>query len=281
MPPLFECLAIIEFSNTELESLPQKSFSEETKMRQLKREPCCSNLVLKYMFLVFNFFFWISGIVLLVIGIWLVREKHHYIELLDNNSFPVATYLLIAAGASILVIGLLGCIGAINNATLLLLIYSMFLLVIFLLEVIAGTVACMYGDSMNTELKKSLNHTMLESYKYNREKTEAIDKMQITFRCCGAGYYKDWRASRWLRLDQNTENKAPDSCCRTPSIGCAKRDHPSNIYHKGCASKLEEFFQDNLYIIGSVGLGLCCLQIIGTVLACCLMQRVKWGTRLQ
>ncbi|XP_014774647.1 CD151 antigen isoform X2 [Octopus bimaculoides] len=250
-------------------------------MRQQKRVPCCSNLVLKYMFLVFNFFFWISGIVLLVIGIWLVREKHHYIELLDNNSFPVATYLLIAAGASILVIGLLGCIGAINNASLLLLIYSMFLLVIFLLEVIAGTVACMYGDSMNAELKKSLNHTMLESYRYNREKTEAIDKMQITFHCCGAGYYKDWRASRWLRLDKNTENKTPDSCCRTPSDGCAKRDHPSNIYHKGCARKLEEFFRDNLYIIGSVGLGLCCLQIIGTALACCLMQRVKWGTRLQ
>uniref|UniRef100_A0A0L8H7Z0 Tetraspanin n=1 Tax=Octopus bimaculoides TaxID=37653 RepID=A0A0L8H7Z0_OCTBM len=157
-----------------LESLPKKFFSEQSKMRQQKRVPCCSNLVLKYMFLVFNFFFWISGIVLLVIGIWLVREKHHYIELLDNNSFPVATYLLIAAGASILVIGLLGCIGAINNASLLLLIcscsklmillvtaeifsiwttlqYSMFLLVIFLLEVIAGTVACMYGDSASNK----------------------------------------------------------------------------------------------------------------------------------
>lgn len=244
-------------------------------MTQKRTNGCCSCLFLKYVLFIFNFFFWISGIVLLAIGIWLVREKHHYIALLESGTFPVATYLLLASGGMIIVVGLIGCCGAAKDIRFLLLLYTLFLLLIFLLEALAGVLAYMYKGAIHEEIKRNLNSTMLENYEFDIEKTKAIDDMHTTFHCCGADSYKDWKYSRWLREDVKTHNKAPDSCCKTPSYQCAARDHPSNIYYDGCAKKLEEFFRENLVIIGSIGFGLCCLQIFGILLACCLMQHIK------
>lgn len=244
-------------------------------MTQKRNNGCCSCLFLKYVLFIFNFLFWISGIVLLAIGIWLVQEKHHYIDLMESGTFPVSTYLLLASGGLIIIVGMIGCCGAAKDIRFLLLLYTLFLLLIFLLEALAGVLAYMYEGAIHEEIKRTLNKTMLENYYFSIEKTKAIDDMQTTFQCCGAGSYQDWRYSRWLHEDTITVNKAPDSCCKSPSYQCASRDHPSNIYHKGCAKKLEDFFRENLFIIGSIGLGLCCLQILGILLACCLMQRIK------
>lgn len=72
----------------------------------------------------FTILFQISGIVLLAIGIWLVQEKHHYIALLESGTFPVATYLLLASGGMIIVVGLIGCCGAAKDIRFLLLLVS-------------------------------------------------------------------------------------------------------------------------------------------------------------
>lgn len=92
----------------------------------------------------------------------------------------------------------------------------------------------------------------------------------------------------WLEENQLI---VPESCCKTPTDQCGARDHPSNIYklevgrrhhvrwevrveadlgfcpvivysQGGCIMKLEEFLLNQLYILGAVGIGVACLQVI-------------------
>lgn len=112
------------------------------------------------------------------------------------------------------------------------------------------------------------------------------------FKCCGSHNYTDWTENVWLEQNQLL---VPDSCCKTRTALCGARDHPSNIYklevgrpqhvgwevrkiidteadlrfrpvivrsQGGCIMKLEEFILSQLYILGAVGIGVACLQVI-------------------
>ena len=44
---------------------------------------------------------------------------------------------------------------------------------------------------------------------------------------------------------KNTNLSVPDSCCKTMSPSCGRRDHPSNIYHKVSATKALQYCIDD------------------------------------
>ncbi|ESO97533.1 hypothetical protein LOTGIDRAFT_208719 [Lottia gigantea] len=245
------------------------------KNRARNDNDCCSLLFLRYVIFVFNTVFWITGLAFLAIGVWTLTSKHDYISLLGNNMFGATTILFISIGCIIILVGILGCVGTIKSIRFCLVLYACLLIVIFLLEAVAGILAYMYEGAIRDELTRNLNETMIENYRFDTRIDEAVDSMQREFQCCGAGSYKDWKYSRWLRLDTTTSNRAPDSCCMTPSPNCAGRDHPSNIYWTGCSRQLEHFIKNHLIIIGGIGLGFCCIQVFGIVFACCLARKIK------
>lgn len=53
------------------------------------------------------------------------------------------------------------------------------------------------------------------------------------FKCCGALRFEDWVVSEWHKDENVLENGSlvPDSCCKTPTLLCGRRDHPSNIHY--------------------------------------------------
>lgn len=52
----------------------------------------------------------------------------------------------------------------------------------------------------------------------------------LQFKCCGSNNYTDWADSVWIRSSEASGRKVPDSCCKTITDLCGRRDHPSNIY---------------------------------------------------
>lgn len=256
----------------------QKMCSESEKSAKTENG-CCGVAFLKYLIYIFNAIFWLSGGVVLGVGLWTLLDKHHYVTLLSTSTYPAATYILIGAGGLVVLVGFIGCCGAWHEKRGCLVTYSMCLWVIFLLQAIGGILATLYGkDQLQRELQNDFNNTILKFYKFNVEKTVAIDRLQREFSCCGAGSFADWRASQWLRntdFNQSSPNLTPDSCCRTFRPGCATRDHPSNIYYTGCIPRLERYLREHLIILGAVGLGICCLQIFGMIFSCCLVLRLK------
>ncbi|XP_034733457.1 CD151 antigen-like [Etheostoma cragini] len=157
--------------------------------------------------------------------------------------------------------------------------YFVLLLCIFLLEILAGVLAYIYYQQLNEELKQNLRETMTQKYQQSSHEhiTRAVDKLQEEFKCCGSNSSSDWEASVWIRSIYAKGRKVPDSCCKSPTELCGLRDHPSNIYkvEGGCITKLEKFIQDHLKIIGAVGVGIACVQVIGMVFTCCLYRSLK------
>jgi len=62
---------------------------------------------------------------------------------------------------------------------------------------------------------------------------ESVIMKILQFKCCGALRFEDWLVSEWHKDEKVLKNGSvvPDSCCKTPTFLCGKRDHPSNIQY--------------------------------------------------
>ncbi|KAI7791905.1 tetraspanin-11 [Triplophysa rosa] len=234
---------------------------------------------LKYLLFVFNFLFWMGGGVVMGVGIWTLVDKGDYLSLLASSTFAVSAYILILAGGLVMVTGFLGCCAVIREQRSCLSTYFSCLLLIFLIELVAGVLAYVYYQKLSEELKQHLSKTMTQNYAqpWKESITQSVDRLQQDFKCCGSNNSSDWTHSVYIKSQEAESRLVPDSCCKTITPRCGKRDHPSNIYkvEGGCITKLEQFLADHLLIIGAVGIGVACLQICGMVFTCCLHRRIK------
>ena len=51
-------------------------------------------------------------------------------------------------------------------------------------------------------------------------------------KCCGSLSYSSWNVTTWKQMSENQNLSVPNSCCKTITPACGKRDHPSNIYRE-------------------------------------------------
>uniref|UniRef100_A0A8B9JF59 Tetraspanin n=1 Tax=Astyanax mexicanus TaxID=7994 RepID=A0A8B9JF59_ASTMX len=220
----------------------------------------CGTICLKYLLFTFNLLFWLSGGAVMAVGLWTLVDKSDYISLLSSSTYSLAAYILIAAGAIVMLTGVLGCCATIKESRALLIVCFPF---------------CY---QLNEELRADLKETMVQKYQQPGEDhvTRAVDKLQQDLKCCGSNSSADWQQGTWIHTFADGR-LVPDSCCKTPTDHCGLRDHPSNIYkvEGGCISKLEEFILQHLQILGAVGIGIAFLQILGMLFTCCLYRSLK------
>ncbi|KAM9351766.1 CD151 antigen [Symphorus nematophorus] len=243
----------------------------------------CGTICLKYLLFLFNILFWLAGGAVLAVGVWTLVEKSDYISLLNSSFYSASAYILIAAGVIVIVTGIIGCCATLKEMKSLLIVYLCLLLCIFLLELIAGVLAYItyqecfpFCHQLDEELRQNLKVTMQQKYQQPGEGsvTQAVDKLHQEFKCCGSYNSSDWADSVWI---QESKQLVPDSCCKTPTDLCGRRDHPSNIYkvEGGCIMKLEEFILSQLYILCAVGIGIAFLQLVGMMFTCCLHRNLQ------
>ncbi|XP_073423911.1 tetraspanin-11-like [Dendrobates tinctorius] len=230
----------------------------------------------KYLLFLFNFFFWIGGAAVIAMGLWTLLEKSNYIAFLANSTLSVSAYILLFAGGVVMITGFLGCCALIREHKTCLSIYLAILISVYTAELAAGVLSYMYHETISEELKESLNETIVHHYGLPgmEDLTYAINHLQQDFRCCGSESYEDWSYSFYISTAvYSGHRKVPDSCCKTVTIACGERDHPSNIYkvEGGCITVLQEFIQEHLLIIGAVSVGIACFQLAGVTLSACFL----------
>lgn len=244
-----------------------------------EKKATCGTVCLKYLLFTYNCCFWLAGLAVMAVGVWTLALKSDYISLLASNTYLATAYILVVAGVVVMVTGVLGCCATFKERRNLLRLYFILLLIIFLLEIIAGILAYVYYQQLNTELKENLKDTMIKKYQQPGHEgvTNAVDKLQQEFHCCGSNNSEDWQNSEWSHSGKAERRAVPDSCCKTMVPKCGKRDHASNIYkvEGGCISKLETFIQEHLRVIGAVGIGIACVQVFGMLFTCCLYRSLK------
>nr|DBA30515.1 TPA: hypothetical protein GDO54_006481 [Pyxicephalus adspersus] len=208
-------------------------------------------------------------------GLWTLLEKSSYISFLAYSTLSISAYILLFAGAVVMITGFLGCCAVIREKKACLLFYLIILISVYAAELAAGILAYIYYETISEELKDSLNETIIHNYAQPgmNDVTYAIDHLQQDFKCCGSDSYEDWRYSLYTITANTSGTIVPDSCCKTMTEECGRRDHPSNIYRVegGCMTKLEIFLQEHLLLIGAISIGIACFQLIGVSMSACFL----------
>lgn len=248
----------------------------------------CGIICTKSMVIIFNFLFILSGILLTLFGVWTLLYKQEYADLLKSNLYQLSTYILILAGAVIIIAGIIGILGAWFESKKLIIVFIALLVSIFVIEMASGVLAFTYKVKLTESLKYDLETTILNEYNQTGFETKSalLDNLQTSLKCCGATDFLDWKSSKYILSQNNTShianepnskkyNQVAESCCKSPSHLCARRTHPSNINYKGCVMVLEKQISKHLILIGVVSISACLFQSIGFFLAALLIKRIN------
>ncbi|KAM7407131.1 hypothetical protein PAMA_003050 [Pampus argenteus] len=131
---------------------------------------------LKTLLIVYSFVFWITGAILLAVGVWGKLMLGPYISLIADNSTN-APYVLIGTGTVIIVFGLFGCFATCRGSPWMLKLYAMFLSLVFLAELVAG----ISGFVFRHEIKGTFHRTYTDAvlnYNAENEASRAVDNLQ-------------------------------------------------------------------------------------------------------
>jgi len=285
----------------------------------LKMVADCGANCARWLLCLSNFVFIVVSTGVLLVGSWLAADKASFINLTLNltahSNSPVshaldeeakqilkdfvepavieqAAYILIAIGAFILIISILGYCGALKESRVLLTAYGIFLIIIFLLQIAAILLCTLYKPQADHHTKAFLKET-LEKYYTTESQRNAVtlswDHVMAQMSCCGVEGYKDFEKARPF-MDQvareGTGMVVPKSCCilkqdsnflliKPEDPSCVRSPRESNSFlYTGCYDKLQNHISGNLDLAIGTVVGVAAAQLLAIVFAFCLCRAV-------
>ncbi|KAL3842238.1 hypothetical protein ACJMK2_020274 [Sinanodonta woodiana] len=245
----------------------------------------------KFILIVFNAIFLLSGIAILGVGIWLKVDKNivNMQKLIQFDSkdpyLDNAAWVLIGFGVFVLLVGGFGFFAAVTQNKFFLVMYIGSLVIIFLGELGGGITAAVFKSQVEDGMETILSNTFK---KYNNSSLVATawDFIQVWLTCCGAKGYLDYPANN-VSLAKNYT--VPISCCvlsnndpedpkpknETICESDAKKNNTRNDYlkKKGCYDSFRDKIKSHLGMIIGVAIGIAMIQLLGVFLGCCLFKK--------
>lgn len=229
----------------------------------------------KYLLFIFNLIFTITGLALIVIGGIIQGLYSQYLDFLGDQ-FLNTPVLLVVVGCLIFIITFFGCCGAIKEHYCMTMTFSVLLALIFLLEFGAGISAYMLRANVDSVIEEKMESSLKN---YGEDGYDGVtrtwDIVQHELQCCGAQEYMDWKNTTF-----GGAGDVPDSCCITDAHACGKGvlnedTAEARIHTNGCHDGFETLIDGNVAYIGSIGIGIALIQVIGVICACCLARTIK------
>lgn len=219
---------------------------------------------------IFNFFFWLCGVLVLGLAIWLrvsKTEKEFVNE--DTLVHHDSEDILIAVGAIIMIMGFLGCCGAMRESRCMLLLFFIGLLLILLMQVAAGIVGVTYRNEYEEILNKTLskNLELLTGTDENAKLFQkSLIKFQKEFKCCGLIYgASDWGAN----FQQNSCecSDMTDSLCVT---------YEGNyVYKEACYASIKDLVRTHMTVAIGLAFGMAAIEILGLIFSMVLFCQIE------
>ncbi|KAM9480663.1 CD9 molecule a isoform 1-T1 [Clarias gariepinus] len=215
-------------------------------------------MCVKYLMFGFNFVFWLAGTGVFAVGLWLrfdPRTKGQFEGDDSPSGFYMVVCILIVIGGLMMLVGFLGCCGAIQESLCMLGLFFFFLLLIFVVEVAVG----IWGFSIQSKVVDDFTQFYKETYnKYKEDKQDALREtlhlIQYGLNCCGPFSSED--------TDTGEET-------------CPKREVLDELIIKSCPDAIEKFFTSKLHIIGGVGIGIGVIMILGMIFSMLLLCAIR------
>uniref|UniRef100_A0A3B5LQQ4 Tetraspanin n=1 Tax=Xiphophorus couchianus TaxID=32473 RepID=A0A3B5LQQ4_9TELE len=219
---------------------------------------------MKYLLFFLNFIFWLAGGVILGVALWL-RHDQTISNLMSlevdgahaPTSFYTCVHILIAVGTVMMVVGFLGCYGAIQESQCLLGTFFVCLVILFACEVAAGIWGYMNKDTVSEEMKNfydSVYDMAMSDTLTDPNKKSAVGQVlkvfHETLQCCG----KDKATSVFSVI--------------TSKVGF--QDVCSSQYD--CHGKINALFSEKIHLVGIAALVVAVIMIfemIFSMVLCC------------
>ncbi|CAL9700379.1 unnamed protein product [Knipowitschia caucasica] len=236
---------------------------------------CCTGL-LKTMMFIFNGVIFLAGAAILAVGIWVQVDSGSLLSILGDikdappglDQLANVSYLLIAVGAVLLVIGFLGCCGAVKESRCMLLTFFSIVLILFIIEVAAAIVVLVFDDLAEQLLKGlevEVREDITNNYGNNNQTTGLWNNTMEQFKCCGFANYTDFENSTFV----SDFRRYPTPCCNATYIdgGPCLLSGAKDSKITGCFETLLEFIKENAVIVAGVALGIAVLEIAAMVVS--------------
>ncbi|KAM3918200.1 CD82 antigen isoform 1-T3 [Leptodactylus fuscus] len=236
--------------------------------------------VIKYFLFLFNLLFFILGAVILGFGVWILVDKTSFVAVLhsSSSSLQIGSYILIAVGGVTMIMGFLGCIGAVNEVRCLLGLYFTFLLLILIAQIAAGVLIYLQRENLKNEMS-TIIHELIVTYNPNDSANKSAevtwDYIQHTLTCCGWVDFQNWTANPFVA---NQTNVYPCSCVQNETVSAADgfcNATSTDLHQAGCMKNVESWLQDNLGIILGVCVGVGVIELLGLILSMCLCRNIQ------
>ncbi|CAF2842400.1 unnamed protein product [Rotaria sp. Silwood2] len=210
-----------------------------------------------------NALFVIFALALLGIGIYIKVDTNFasiLSKLATDGSFEVKTlgflaFVMIGGGVFTLIIALLGCIGALWNNRCLLYLYSVILIILMIIELVAFILALVYKGKLQSLFEQPL-YDILETALTKKDNTTilAFHDLEDAMKCCGVHNSSDYASH--------------------PEYGNSKQCQ-TDKNSKGCSQAIIDLFTKNLPIVGGTLGGILIIELIGLIGACILARVLK------
>ncbi|CAF1269414.1 unnamed protein product [Rotaria sordida] len=215
--------------------------------------------VIRFIIIVLNLAFIVVGITLLAIGIYVIRDlKVQQLRPLLNpdsatkqsqnlSNVEIFTIILMVIGGILIIIGFLGCCGAIKGFRFLHVLYAIIIGAIIIAEIVILIIYIIYHNRFKTEFVSKLQEsnakyyvgTLITNSTFVNSIPFSWDFVQFNLQCCGAANKTDYL---------NTTKGESTSACAITGV---------NAYSEGCYDRLCDLLAayKKYIIIGGVIVG--------------------------
>lgn len=198
--------------------------------------------------LILNILCGLFGALLFSLSIWLrsEREVKDWVRELQMYQYWNGLYILMAAGAIIVIISFFGCCGALMSNPCLLGTSSILVLIAIILE-LAGGIYILINGTETSKLQPWLERkfiTLIHDSNYNDDAYRLMSKVQEKVGCCGSLNYQDYDRYRLPISDY----------CRDKITG--------NVYSEGCVRRFSIFIEKRAGWIAGIALFIGFMQLV-------------------
>ncbi|XP_014877555.1 tetraspanin 35 [Poecilia latipinna] len=236
---------------------------------------------LKAMMVAFNGIIFLAGVAILGVGIWVKVDSgsiFSFLGKIDNVPQEIhqvlnVGYLLIAIGGLLVVIGFLGCCGAIRESKCMLLLFFMIVLLVFIAEVAGAVVILVFrpqADALFEKIGTAAVANIKKDFGSSSDITGLWNTTMGTLKCCGFYNYTDFTESPYYTAHNNSY---PPHCCpdSSPCNGTVAIEKNTD----GCFPKIKMLIDKNTVVIVGAGLGIAALEICAMIVSMTLYCRIK------
>lgn len=250
--------------------------------------------LLKFCSDVFNCIFLALGLSLLGCAVWILFDRGNFLNILPSDELHTVGLGLLVIGGVVMVVSMVGCLGAHSENRFLLLVYMTFIIALILGQLFVTLLLLISRGKIAESLENVVNQIIRDYPDAENSQNKLLDNVQHYAKCCGLTGPSDWLHNSFINSTLNvTSHVLPCSCFDSyrsvNSSWCSGwmniTDLPigygNNSYTVGCKTKLSDWLTENGLTIVGMDISLIFVQVVQLSLAVYLYRAFSKKTSLK